>query len=209
MMQALLNLQAEKNPVVKRQKRIKLLVAVNLRNLFPSKTLRNFSMYTIPELDPRLGAYTFEEICAVIRHKMGTEVTQKHMASVIATNVGDERNPLVRLIPLPIKNVVMKAIYDAVGERKSCLSFSNMGRITLPEAMRPYVQRMDFVLGVQASAPYNCGLLTYGDTIYINFIRNIRDPELERHFFAVLQERGLSATVESNQNAKEDAPCIV
>ena len=38
-------------------------------------------------------------------------------------------------------------------------------------------------------------MLSFGDTIYINFIRNIKDAELERHFFSVLQELGLSATV--------------
>jgi hypothetical protein len=156
-------------------------------------------MYTIPELDPRLGEYTFDEICQVVRSKMGMEITPKHMASVIATNVGDERSLLVRLIPLPLKNLVMKAVFDTVGECKSCLSMSNLGVAKLPEAMTPYVRRMDFILGVQAAAPYNCGVLTYGDTVYVNFIRNIRDPELERCFFAVLQEMGIPCTVESNQ----------
>ena len=55
-------------------------------------------------------------------------------------------------------------------------------------------------LGVQAEAPYNCGMLSYGDTVYLNFIRNIREADLERHFFAVLRDLGLSVTVESNQN---------
>lgn len=198
MMQALLNLQSEKVPNINRQKLIKLLIAVNLRPLFGCNTLRNFAMYTIPELDPRLGTYTFEEICQVIRHKMGMEITPKHMSRVIATNVNDEKNPLVRLVPLPLKNIVMKAIFDSVGERKSCLTLSNLGLIKLPEEMRPYVRRMDFILGVQAAAPYNCGVLSYDDTIYVNFIRNIREPELERHFFAVLQQMGVPVTVESN-----------
>lgn len=202
MMQALLNLQNEKNPVVRRQKRIKLLVPVNLRQLFPSNTLRNFAMYTIPELDPRLGVYTLAEICKVIQHKMGTEITAKHMSSVIATNVNDERNPLVRLIPLPLKNAVMKAIFDSVGEKKSCLTLSNIGQVKVPEIMAKHIQRFDFILGVQAAAPYNCGMLSFGDTVYINFIRDIKDAELERHFFAVLQELGISATVESNQNGR-------
>ena len=122
------------------------------------------------------------------------------MSTVITTNVNDERNPFVRLIPLPIKNMVMKAIFDSVGERKSCLSFSNLGRIQLPDEMYPYIRRMDFILGVQAAAPYNCGMLTYNDTVYVNFIRDIRDPELERHFYAILQELGIPVTVESNQN---------
>lgn len=199
MMKALENLQNEKTPSRKKQKRINLLIPVNLRHLFESNTLRNFAMYTVPELDPRLGEYSFEEICELIHHKIGTEFTAKHMSSVIATNVNDEKNPLVRLIPLPIKNMVMKAIFDSVGERKSCLTLSNLGLVKLPEIMTQYVRRMDFILGVQAAAPYNCGMLSYGDTIYINFIRNIRDAELERHFSAVLQELGLTPTVESNQ----------
>lgn len=200
MMQALVNLQKEKEPNPKKRKGIKLLIPVNLRRLFPSQTLRNFAMYTIPELDPRLGEYTFQEICDVIKHKMGLEVTAKHMSTVIATNVQDEQNMAVRLIPLPIKNLVMKAIFDAVGEKKSCLSMSNLGAVELPEVMKTYIKRMDFVLGVQANAPYNCGVLSYGDTLYINFIRNIRQPELERHFFLVLREMGIPVTVESNAN---------
>lgn len=202
MMKALLDLQNEKNPDIKRRKRIKLLIPINLRGLFPCNTLRNFAMYTIPELDPRLGEYTLGEICDIVRHKMGTEFTAKHMSCVIATNVNDERNPLVRLIPLPIKNVVMKAIFDSVGEKKSCLALSNIGQIKVPEIMEKYITRFDFILGVQAEAPYNCGMLSFGDTIYINFIRNIKEPELERHFFAVLKETGLSATVESNRNER-------
>ena len=202
MMMALQRLQNEKTPCVKKQKLIKLLIPINLRNLFPCNTLRNFAMYTIPEIDPRLGEYTLEEICDVIRHKMGTEFTAKHMSRVIATNVNDETNPLVRLIPLPIKNAVMKAIFDSVGEKKACLNLSNLGRVQLPEIMNAYIERFDFILGVQAAAPYNCGMLSYGDTVYINFIRNIRDAELERHFYAVLQELGIPVTVESNRNER-------
>ena len=202
MMQALLNLQKEKEPLVKNRKRIKVLIPINLRNLFPSNTLRNFAMYTIPEIDPRLGEYSFVEICGVIKHKMGTEFTAKHMSKVIATNVNDEKNPLVRLIPLPIKNMVMKAIFDSVGEKKACLNLSNLGQVKLPEVMRPYVKRFDFILGVQAAAPYNCGMLSYDDTIYLNFIRNIIDAELEKHFYKVLQDFNIPVTVESNRNER-------
>lgn len=196
MMKALANLQQEKD--ASSRKPIKLLIPVNLRKLFPSETLRNFAMYTIPEINPQMGTYALEEICAVVKHKMGLEVTPKHMSAVIATNVKDERNMLLRLVPLPLKNAVMKAVFDTVGERKSCLTLSNLGAVQLPEIMKLYIKRMDFILGVQAAAPYNCGVLSYGDTVYINFIRNICDAELERHFYAVLQELGLPVTVESN-----------
>lgn len=202
MMKALLNLQAEKVTDSHRRKPIKLLIPVNLRQLFPSKTLRNFAMFTIPEIEPRLGDYTIEEICKIIQSKMTAEITPKHMSGVIAKNVADERNLLLRIVPLPLKNIVMKAVFDSVGERKSCLTMSNLGLVRMPEAMKKYVKRVDFILGVQAEAPYNCGVASFGDTVYVNFIRNVCDAELERHFFAVLHDMGIAVTVESNQNGE-------
>lgn len=199
MMKALANLQIEKNPSRKKQKPIKLLIPVNLRKLFPYNTLRNFAMFTIPEIDPRMGEYTIDEIVKIIYHKMGSEFTAKHMSRVIAANVKDEKNLLLRVVPLPIKNAVMKAVFDTVGERKSCLNLSNMGMVKLPEVMKKYVTRMDFILGVQAAAPYNCGVLSYGDTVYMNFIRNICEPDLERHFYLVLKEMGIEPVLESNR----------
>lgn len=113
-----------------------------------------------------------------------------------------KKNPFLRLVPLPIKNAVMKAIFDSVGEKKSCLTLSNIGKIKVPSIMEAYIERFDFILGVQADAPYNCGMLSFKDTVYINFIRNTIDSELERHFFAVLQELGVPITVESNSNER-------
>ncbi len=199
LMQALQNMQLEKVPDPKKRKPIKVLLPVNLRSLFPSRTLRNFAMYTTPEIQTRLGEYSFEEICQVVRHRMGLEITPKHMAMRIAANVNSERLLAVRVMPLFIKNFVMKVIFDTVGECKSCLTLSNLGNVQLPRDMMPYVERMDFILGVQAAAPYNCGVLSFNDTLYINFIRNIQESELEYHFYRVLQEQGLPVEVQSNR----------
>ena len=130
---------------------------------------------------------------------MGLDVTAKHMSAMIATNVSSERIPIVKVMPLFIKNIVMKAVFDAVGERKSCLCLSNLGQVKLPDEMAPYIDRVDFVLGVQASSPYNCGVASWGDKLYVNFIRNVKHSELEAHFYAVLRRLGIPAAVESNQ----------
>ena len=198
MMKALLELQEEQVPNPLRRKHVKVLLPVNLRSLFPSKSLRNFVLYTTPEVDPRLGEYSFEELCQRIQNRMALEVNPKFMSSLIATNVGSERLFPVKLVPLFLKNIIMKAVFNAVGERKSCLSMSNLGAVRVPEEMTPYIRRMDFILGVQAKSPYNCGVLSFGDTLYINFIRNIREPDLEYRFHKCLQELGLTAQVCSN-----------
>ena len=199
MMQANCQLQAAKVPQRRLRKPVKVLLPVNLRNLFPSKTLRNFASYITPEVDPRMGDYTFDEICAAVHHRMGLENNPQTMRAKFAANVASEQSPLLRVMPLFIKNLAMKAVFDTVGECKSCLCLSNLGVVRLPEVMAPYVARMDFIIGVQAKAPHNCGVLTWNDTVYINCIRSIREPELELHFYRVLHRLGLPVKVESNQ----------
>lgn len=199
MTQAILNLQAEKVPIVRRRKPVKVQIPVNLRNMFPSSTMRNFALYTSPEVDPRLGTYTFDEICQLISHWIGLNVTEKQMRTKIAANVETEKLLAVKILPLFLKNIIMKTVFDLVGEKKSCLSLSNLGAVQLPEVMCPYVQQFDFILPNQASAPHNCGVISFGDTLCINIARNIREPELEKHFFQILHEHGLSVEVQSNQ----------
>ncbi len=201
-MKALLELQREKVPETRRRQRIKLQIPINLRALFESRTLRNFSMYTVAEADPRQGDYTLAELVELVRHKMGTDFTKKHMAAVIATNVNDEKNPLIRLIPLPIKNAVMKLIFNSVGEKKSCMSFSNLGKVEIPEEMKPFIRDFGIVPVAGADAPYAGGVISYGDELRISFIRKLKDAELERHFYAALREQGLSPTLQSNQNER-------
>ena len=202
MMQALQNLQKEKEPNIRRRLPIKVFIPVNLRRLFPSKSLRNFVLYTIPEIDPRMGEYTFREICDQVVHRMGLEINPKFQSSMIATNIGSERMIAVRLMPLFIKNLVMKLVFLAVGERKSCLTISNLGSVRVPREMEAYIERFDFILGVQATSPYNCGALSYGNTLYLNIIRNIREPDVEYHLYRVLRDMGLPVTVESNRGER-------
>lgn len=199
MMLAILRQQEQAVPRQSRRKPVKVLIPVNLRKIFPSKTLRNFALFVTPEVDPKLGEYSFSELCSIVRHQMGMGATQKQMSTKIAANVNSERSPILKIMPLFIKNIAMKAVFDAVGESTSCLCMSNLGMVTLPEAMRPYVRRMDFIIGVPSKTPYNCGLLSYDGTLYINMVRNTVEPELELHFYEVLRELGLHVKVESNE----------
>lgn len=202
LMQAILNLQAQQIPNRRYRKYVRLLIPVNLRRLFPSKSMRNFALYTTPEVDPKLGDYSFPELCQIIQHRIALDVTPKQMSARIATNVKSEQVFLLKITPLFIKNLVMKAVFLAVGERKSCLCLSNLGQVTLPREMESYVERLDFILSSQAMSPHNCGVLSYKDTLYVNFTRNIVEPNLEREFFLVLREMGLPVEVQSNHSPK-------
>ena len=190
-----------RNPA--RYKPIKICLPVNLRKMFPSNTLRNFVMYVTPGIDPRLGEYSFDDLCQIVAAQIKLQSTRRNMSSIIRANVDSEKNILLRVVPLFIKNIVMKAVFNSVGEKKTCFSFSNLGIVSVPKEYSDRVRRMDFVLGSQASAPYNVSALTYGGKMYLSVTRNASEPVLEREIYGVLRRLGVPHTVESNTRGKE------
>ena len=197
-MQALMDIQNRKIAKRTRRKPIKVLLPVNLRSIFPSNSLRNFALYITPEITPSLGDYSFGEICKSVYHQMGAELTANRMRARITTNVNDEKSLIVKIMPLFIKNAVMKGIFNAVGEKKCCLTLSNLGVVKLPDELAEHVERMDFTINVPATTHHNSAVISYGDKMYISFVRNIREPELELRFHEILRDMGVRMRVESN-----------
>ena len=117
MILSILDIQNRHVPERRRQKPVKVLVPVNLRKFFDSRTLRNFALYVTPGIDPKMGNYTLEEVLRTVHHQMGVELTQKQMSARITVNVRAEKSWALKVIPLFMKNAAMKLVYNMVGER--------------------------------------------------------------------------------------------
>ena len=195
---ASINLQNEDVRKPKHLKKVKVLIPVDLRRIYNRRTLRNFALYTTPGVDPKLGEYSFEELCKIVYHRMCLDISEKNMSARIYTNVKDEENMILKLTPLFLKNIVMKTVFMMFGEKKSTFSMSNLGLVKLPDPMNDYVDRFDFILSVQSNAPYNTSIISYKDDLNISIIRNIKEPRLERAIHRVLRECGIHTKVESN-----------
>ena len=183
----------------KRQRPVKITIPVDLRRLYGSRTLRNFSLVLNPGADPRYGDYTLEELCRSIYHQLRLNATPQNMAGMIAANVQPQQLIPLRLAPVFIKNLVMDAVYRLSGERSGSLNISNISNLPLPEEMRLHIERMEFIIGPQRSYPNNCSVMSFGGRTYINMIRNIRQSELERRFFSRLVELGIAVEIECNR----------
>ena len=195
---ASINMQNEDVIKPKHLKKVKVLIPVDLRRIYNRRTLRNFALYTTPGVDPKLGEYSFEELCKIVYHRMCLDISEKNMSARIYTNVKDEENMILKLTPLFLKNIVMKTVFMMFGEKKSTFSMSNLGLVKLPDPMNDYVDRFDFILSVQSNAPYNTSIISYKDDLNISIIRNIKEPRLERAIHRVLRECGIHTKVESN-----------
>ncbi len=198
LMMASWRLQDKKISTQWRKKPIKVLIPVNLRNIFPSKSLRNFVLFITPGVEPKYGAMSFDEICTSVNYQMRLELTPRRMGARMATNMNPEKVPFLRLFPLFLKNIVMRTVFYSVGEKKSCLTLSNLGVVTMPSELEEHVDRLDFLLDVQSHAPYNSGLITYQDKMYLNIIRNIKENHLEKELYQVFKELGIRVKAESN-----------
>ncbi len=206
LMEATVLLQERQVKRPSRYRPVKVLLPVNLRRLFPehADTLRNFAMYMTPEIDPRMGEYTLSEICRCVSHQMGMEITPKRMSARITANVNSEKSLFVRILPLFIKNAVMKLIFSLVGERKSSFNFSNLGVVTLPAEIEAHVAHMNFVLRVPATTKNNVSAISFGDELRIDFVRGMKEPLLERSFYEILRREGIAVTLESNAHNAPD-----
>ena len=190
--------QAAEGKTGKRARPVKITIPVNLRKTFGMDTLRNFTLAVNIGYDPRLGAYSHEEVCALMGHLLAAETIPQRMAGRVAKNVDLQNNLLLRLIPLPVKTLCMRTVYALSGENKGCLNLSNMGVVRVPAVMEPLVERFEFIIGVQYTYPNNCSVVTYGGKTYISMIRGIREAELERLVFSQLVELGIPVEIESN-----------
>ncbi len=182
-----------------RQKPVKIAMPVNLRRFFPSKTLRNFITMVYPGIDPRLGEYTFEEIIAQVHNYMRYYINEKFLRGDITTNANTQRNPLIRVVPLFLKDYVVKQFYTRVQDRNSSAGLTNMGAMKVPNDMKPFIERFDIYMGMPFSSRTNCAIISFEDILTVNFASGIVESDVERFFFRKLVEDGIHVSIESNR----------
>ncbi len=193
-------MQKQENDFHLKLRPVKIAMPVNLRRFFPSKTLRNFITMIYPGIDPRLGEYTFAEIVAHVRGYMRYYINEKFLRGDITTNASTQKNPFIRVVPLFIKDFVVRTFYTKVQDKNSSAGLTNMGRLIVPESMKPYIERFDIYMGQPFSRRTNCAIISFEDTLTVNFASSIVEADVERYFFRKLVQEGISVKIESNRD---------
>ncbi len=181
----------------RRQRAVRISVPVNLRSSYPSRTLRNFNLFIKPGIEPYLGSYTFQEVLHQVYHYMQYEMNTKYLSDLLGYHVYAEKQMFLRLLPVPMKNRLIRYIYTRSGERSYSGTLSNLGQVSLPEQMRPYVESFGLVFGANRNHNTNCAVCSFGNTLSITFSRTIEEPAVERHVFRHLVEEGIPVSVVS------------
>lgn len=182
-----------------KRKPVALAVPINLRTHFPSATLRNFILTVRPSIDPNLGEYTFPEIVSQVHHHMRLHINRQEMRAQFTRNVRFQRNKLLQLAPVWIKDLVMGMSYSFVGTRPYSATMTNPGAFQVPASMGPHIHHMEVVLGQSYVPRVNCASISYGNTMEISFAGTVVETDVERDFFRHLVKEGIPVKVISNR----------
>lgn len=180
----------------RRRKIFRIQVPVNLRRMYPSKTMRNFSLYVMPEIDLHLGRYSFEEILKVVYHKMQLETDKKLISKIISRNVGAEKNILLKNTPLFIKSLILYFTYRIQGTSRYSGVITNLGKVSLHPEADKLVDHFIFIPPpANKTLRVNCGAIGFGNKLVLSFGNITRSRELEREFITTLTHSGLHVKI--------------
>ena len=174
---------------------LKVSVPVNLRPMFGSRTMRNFSSYLNLGIDAADGYHSFYQIVSAVKKQKKADLESPEFKSKIAANVELEEMLIVKLLPLFIKRPIIDWINLHHGDRFVSQTLSNMGEVKVPEALGPYIQSIDFILGRQRGNSGAVSCLGFNGKFYLHMTRKIRQDSFEKSVLRRLKILGIPTQV--------------
>lgn len=171
-----------------------IVVPVNLRRFFPSETAKNFFGTASISYTFSQQGDSFEAVLEQVRAQFKARINESQMAARLRALYAAEDHPLARIVPLKLKNAALKCA-EWVSGKQNTASFSNLGRVEMPEALAPYIERFDFFTSTKH---FQLCVCSYRDSMTIAFTTRLASTGIQRHFFRLLAEQGIPVALASN-----------
>ena len=184
----------------KKFRKIRVQVPVNLRKMFPSRSMRNFSLFVMPEIDLRLGHYSFDELLKVVYHQIRLETDIKLINKNISRNVGSEKKIYVKSIPLFLKTLLLRMNYYTKGTNQYSGVLTNLGKAKLPPGTAELVDYFIFnPPPPNRIVKENCGIIGFEDKLVVSFGNITKSSALEEKYMQFFKDEGIDVKYESDK----------
>lgn len=184
----------EEIPVRLKRKPVVLSIPVNLRNYYYSQTARNFFGVINVDYDFSKGSDDLTEVIEALKKKFKDNLTPERLGRRINKLSSLEHNYILRVIPLAIKNLVLKIAY-AIADRSYTSTLSNVGVISMPDDIKPFIYSFDIFVSTDKIQACVC---SFENQLRISFTSAFVSTEIQRRFFKTLTDIGIPVTIESN-----------
>lgn len=184
------------------RKDVVLMVPVNLRKFFPSASLLNFFGWIEPGYCFKDRDYDFKDILQTVKAYFKGELTPEKVCRHMSLYMALERNPVLRLVPLELKNPVMQLASHLAGKDVTAI-LSNLGIISMPAEYERYVLRF----GAFISTPkLQLTVCSFQDDLVLSFSSAFQEENIERNFFRILKGLGIDSQLMEDRFPKPKPP---
>lgn len=185
---------AEEMAVRDRKKPVVVTVPVNLRNFFASDTARNFFSVVNLGVDFSCVPCELPAVIEALTSTMRERLTREYLQNRLNRLASLEHNPFVRILPLALKDPIMHQA-GRMADAAATVSLSNVGKVTMPEALAPYIRKFDIFIATGDLQICSC---SYGNILSVGLTSSFQATDIERHFFRMLAALGLPITIATN-----------
>jgi NRPS condensation-like uncharacterized protein len=179
------------------QRPIRVAVPVNLRPYFNSNTTKNFFVMVSAEFRPDKDDYSFEEIVDLTSRSLKEQMTRENLEAIFSFNVSNQKILVARAVPLPLKNIAMKAFYQKSAHANTT-TITNIGRVTVEDAYKPYISSFFCFLPFSTGQNLKAAITSYEDKLALVFSSALTDTSIERDVFRQLTKDGIDVEIETN-----------
>lgn len=178
-----------------KKKQVSITVPIDLRKFYKSDTVRNFFNVTNITYQFSKKVESLDDIISSVNNQMKKSLEPDVISNQMNKMIWLEKFFIVRLIPLVIKNIVLKYSYKKT-RLKQTLGLSNVGIISVPKEVEKYIEK--FIVFNSTDALELC-VCSYLDELSLSFTSHFISNEIENNFFRTLKEFGINIEIYSNE----------
>lgn len=189
----------EEIPAKLKKRPVVLSIPVNLRNYYQSQTARNFFGVINIDYDFSLGSAELIDVINSLKEKLKDNLTSENLGKRINKLEALEHNFVLRAIPLSVKDIILK-IANSFVDRSYTSTMSNVGTISMPEEIKPFIYSFDIFVSTNKLQACLC---SFENQLRISFTSAFISTEIQRNFFKTLTDMGIPVVIESNITDEE------
>ena len=172
-------------------------VPVNLRPYFNSITMKNFFVIVSAVFKPQKEHYEFEEVVQIVAESLRSQINREHLENLFAYNVSNEKNFILRAVPLFIKNLAIRYVYYS-SALANTTTVTNIGNVQIRKEYEDYIESFHAMLSMSKGQNIKGTICSYRDTLVFTITSNLADASVQRGFFRRLSDDGIPVKIETN-----------
>lgn len=177
-------------PALERGRPVCISLPVNLRNYYPTATVRNFFNSVRVEC-PCTGEEPLAELAARFDAALKEQLGEERIKATMDGYEQLERNPAFKPVPLWIKNWAV-GFFARRASKGETATISNLGRIRPAEPLAPYIGGYSAYCSTRGVFVCVC---SYGEDLCLGVSSRMRSTNVLKEFARGLTGAGLSVTL--------------